>query len=420
MNSTMFEKSNGARTSVRPCHRSIKSSGLKSALLLLQLIGLLFCLFITACQKKQTASSAPTPPLATDIDLGHGYVRRDGAIHFIGGGITGTGANATRIDMPSPELLKKLVQHQFGHLKPAEGLDAASFVALSGEYTRDKNRVYYKFAFDHSFIVSPLAKADPASFSLYRDGLVRDKSHVWYGDSLLSGLDPATVEMINSEFTVVRDKDSVYYRYDKIPSADPATFKHVGSGYYADTNRVYWCSTPIPDADPATFKVLGDSFVAKDKNHAYRSGEILEGFDVASLELILHNEAGYQIISDKNGFHVNAMIFPRSKPGKAEIIDNRTVKVGDLILLVEHSRNTPSTLFKENGKLMAESPAYEPMSRKVNGIISAEVTPEGMKNIRISPLPGSSVTPTVPGWQMEVFTQIHPVERLIELGEKIK
>ncbi len=420
MNHTLFEKNHGARTSVRPCHRSAKSSGLKSALITLHLCVLLFSLFLPACQKKETVSTAATPPLPTDTDLGHGYVRRDGAIHFIGGGITGTGANATRIDMPSPELLEKLAQNQFGHLKTSEGLDATTFEVLSEEYTRDKNRVYYKFDFDDTFFVSPLAEADPSSFQLYRDGLVRDKNHVWYDGSLLSGVDPATVEVINSDFTVIKDMSSVYYRYDKIPEADPATFKHIGSGYYADRNRAYWSGVPIPDADAATFAVLGNSFVAKDKNRAYRSGEILEGFDVASLELILHNEAGFQIISDKNGFHVNHMTFPRSKVGKAEIIDNRTVKVGNLILLVEHSRNTPSTLFKENDKLMTETPAYEPMSRKVNGIITAEVTPEGLKNIRISPLPGSTVTPTVPDWQMEVFIHIHPVERLIELGKKIK
>jgi hypothetical protein len=138
------------------------------------------------------------------------------------------------------------------------------------------------------------------------------------------------------------------------------------------------------------------------------------------LELILYNDAGFQIFSDQNGIHVNRMTFPRAKPGKAEIIDDRTVKVGEIILLVENSRNTPFTLFKENGKLMIESHAYDPTSSKVNGIISAMVTQEGLENVRISPLPGSTTPPPVPDWQMEVFTHSHTVERLIELGEKIK
>jgi hypothetical protein len=132
------------------------------------------------------------------------------------------------------------------------------------------------------------------------------------------------------------------------------------------------------------------------------------------------DEAGFQIYSDKNGIHVNTMTFPRSKPGKTEIIDNRTVKADNLILLVENSRNTPMSLFKENGRLIAESPAYEPSSRKVNGLISADVTPDGLTNIRISPLQGSSQAPNVPDWQMEVFTHAHSPNRLIDLGKQLK
>lgn len=368
-------------------------------------------------EDKQSDGGAIAPAV---VELGHGYVRKDGAIHFVGGGTTGTGANATRIDMPSPDILRKLVRSQYGPFKTAEGLDAASFEALSEVYTRDKNRVYYKIDDNERFIVIQLPQADPATFNLSADGLVRDKNHVWSGDRILSGVDPATVEVINPNFAVIKDKDSVHYGYDQIPGADPASFRHIGSGYYADRNRAYWCLTPIPDADPATFKVLGDSFVAKDKNRAYRSGEILEGYDAASLELILHNDAGYQIFSDKNGIHVNKMTFPRSKPGPAEVIDNRTVKVGNLILLVEDSRSTPSTLFKENGKLMLESPAYEPESGKVQGMITAKVTAKGLKDIRISALPGGIEVPEVPDWQMEVFTHGHTAERLIKLGKRIK
>jgi hypothetical protein len=382
-------------------------------------LGLLLLLAIPACQKKQT-TAPPTPAPSTDTDLGHGYVRRDGAIHFIGGGTTGTGADATRIDMPSPAILKKLVQSQYGPFKTAEGLDAASFEALSTIYTRDKNHVYYKIDDVDQFIIVQLPDADPATFSLSTPGIVRDKNHVWRGDRIMAGVDPATVEIIDSNFMVIKDKDSVHYSGTEIPDADPATFRRLGSAYYADRNKAYWGYDPIPDADPNTLVVLKDSFIAKDKHRVYRSGSALNDIDATSFELILHNEAGYQIYSDQSGVHVNHMTFPRSQPGKAEVIDDRTVKVGELILLVESSRNTPSTLFKENGKLMLEGPAYEPASGKANGIISAEVTPEGLMNIRTNPLPGSTQSPTVPDWQREVFTHSHSAERLIELGKKIK
>lgn len=385
-----------------------------------QALGLVLLLCTAAGQTKEIAPKGASPVLPGDTDLGNGYVRRDGAIHFIGGGITGTGANATRIDMPSPELLKKVVDSQFGPFKTAEGLDVATFEALSEEYTRDKNRVYYKVISNGDFIVILLPEADPASFEALTSALARDRNHVWYGNRIQKGADPGTFNLINEDFSVFMDKDSVHYQNEMIAGADPVSFKHVGSGYYADRERVYWGTDPIPDADPASFQVLGDSFVAKDRLRAYRSGEPLDGFDVASLELILHNDAGFQIFSDKNGIHVNKMTFPRSKPGPAEVIDNRTVKVGDLIFLVESSRSTPTTLFKEGGKLRAESPAYEPISRKVNGILSAEVTPEGLRNIQVSALPGSNRVPEVPDWQMEVFTHGRNPGQMIQLGKRIK
>lgn len=381
--------------------------------------GLVLLLGMAACQKEEAAPRGPSPVLSTDTDLGHGYVRRDGAIHFIGGGITGTGANATRIDMPSPQLLRKLTRSQFGPFKTAEGLDVASFEVLSETYTRDVNRVYYKVVSNDEFIVIVLPEADPASFEMLEGNLTRDKNRVWYSYQIQQRVDAATVEPIAGS-PVYKDKNSVFYQYEAIEGADPASFKHVGSGYYADSKRVYWCTDPIPDADPATFKVLGDSFVGKDRSRAYRSGEPLDGLDAASLELIVHHEAGFQIYSDKNGIQVNKMMFPRSKPGKVEVIDPYTIKAGDLIHLVENSRSTPATLFKEDGKLMVESPAYEPESREVNGLIAAEVTAEGLKNIRVGPLPGSSHVPDVPDWQMEVFKHGHTVERMIELGKRIK
>ncbi len=382
-------------------------------------LGLLLFLSITACQKKETTSTAPTPPLSTDTDLGHGYVRRDGAIHFIGGGTTGTGANATRIDMPSPQLLRKVVNSKFGPFKTAEGLDVASFEVMSETYTRDENRVYYKVVSNDEFFVIVLPEADPASFELLEGNLTRDKSRVWYNYEIQDSVDAATVEPIEGG-PVYKDKNSVFYQYAAIAGADPATFKHIGSGYYADSKRVYWCSTPIPDADPIVFKVMGDSFIAKDTSKIYRSGVHLPGYDVASFELILHSGAGFQIFSDKSGIHLDQMTFPRSRPGTVEVIDNETVKAGDLVHLVNTYQYTPVTVFKEEGKLMAETPAYEPGNDKVNGIISAEVATDGLKNIRISPLPGEDRTPSVPDWQLRVFKDPHLVRRMIEAGKLIQ
>jgi hypothetical protein len=381
-----------------------------------RVLGLLLLLAIPACQKKETASTAPSSPLTTDTDLGHGYVRRDGAIHFIGGGITGTGADATRIDTPSPRLLKKVVDSKFGSFKTAEGLDVESFESLTEVFTRDRNHVYYKVISNDEFIVIVLPEADPATFELLGGNLTRDKNRVWYGYHIQHGVDAATVKPIEGG-PVYRDKNSVFYQYEAIAGAEPTSFKHVGSGYFADSQRVYWGPNPIPDAEPSNFQVMGDSFIAKDSSRIYRSGVPLPGYDVASFELILHNEGGFQIFSDKNGIHLNNMTFPRSKPGKAEVIDNYTVKVGELVHTISRYQYTPVTIFIENGKLIAEAPCYEPESKKPLGMITAEVTEEGLKNIRTIPLPGHSWTPTPPEWQLRAFTRSDLVERMVKSGK---
>jgi hypothetical protein len=389
-----------------------------TAAVIARALGFVILFGVVACQKEDSAQRGPSPALATDTDLGHGYVRRDGAIHFIGGGITGTGANATRIDTPSVALLRKLVMSKFGPFKTAEGLDVPSFEVLCEEYTRDKSRVYYKVVSNDEFIVIVLPEADPASFELLGGELARDHKRVWYRDEIQHAVDPATIERIEGgPVPAYKDKNSVFYQYDAIAGADPATFKHIGSGYFADSKRVYWGPSPVPGADPADFEVVKDSFIAKDNSRIYRSGVPLQGYDVATFDLILHNDAGFQIFSDKKGIHIDTMTFPRSKPGKVEIVDDQTVRAGNLIHLVNAYQNTPVSVFREDGKLMAETPAYEPESRRVEGMITAEVTSDGLKNIRITPLPGGNKAPSVPDWQMRVFKDMHLVRRMIEGGE---
>lgn len=379
-------------------------------------------LFMTmACQQERAQgaeANAPFPILPTDEVLGHGYVRRDGAIHFIGGGTTGTGANATRIDTPSRRVLRGFRAAGIGPFETAAGLDVDAFVPLSEEYSHDGCRVFYKVISPGVFLVIELAGADPESFEPLAFNLARDKNHVWYYGSLQDGVDAASLEMIDGG-VVYKDKDAVYHDYSKIHGADPASFRHIASAYYADKNRVYWSSSPIPDADVDSFEVLGGSFLAKDKDRVYRSGIPLPEIDAASVRLLLHNPAGYQIFSDNNGIHLNTMIFPRSGSGEAEVLDELSVKSGDLVHLISLYQGTPVTVFRKDGVLMAEAPVYDPEKGEVLGTMTAEVTPDGLEHVRISPLPGSTDTPSVPRWQMAAFNRDDLVQRMNEAGERI-
>ena len=374
---------------------------------------------LAACQPEEGGVGAATAMLPTDIDLGHGYVKRDGAIHFIGGGITGKGANATRIDTPSPQLLRKVKASKFGPFETCEGLDVANFEALSEEYTRDKERVYHKVGSPGEFIVIVLPEADPASFEVLAFNVAKDKNHFWYYHTIVAGVDPATVQVIK-DGPVFKDLDSVHYQLEPIVGADPSSFKHLGAVYYADRSRVYWGPDPIPDADPASFKVLGDSFVATDKFSAYRSGKPLPVFDVATLELILHDPAGYQILSDKNGIHLNTMTFPRSKPGKVKVIDQATLQSGDLMFLVDTVWVVPVTVFKDQGRLMAETLGYDHKTREALGMIRAEVTEQGLREVQTIPLSGRSGAPSIPDFQIKAFKSPHLLQRMIEAGKRIK
>ena len=61
-----------------------------------------------------------------------------------------------------------------------------------------------------------------------------------------------------------------------------------------------------------------------------------------------------------------------SRPGKVEIIDTMTVEAGEFIHLVNPYQTTPVTVFLEEGKLMAETPVYEPESRKADRVLAVE------------------------------------------------
>ncbi|MCH1502888.1 MAG: DKNYY domain-containing protein [Verrucomicrobiales bacterium] len=392
--------------------------------IIIHTLGTLLLLPLLAGQQEEAGKNRATdPPTAqqrpNDVDLGHGYVRRNGAIHFIGGGKTSTGADATRIDTPSQRVLKGFTDADLGPFKTCEGLDVASFEALSEEYARDNEHVYHKVISPGVFLVILLNDADPATFEVLARNLARDRNHVWVYDQIQPGADPANLELVDSG-RVFKDQDSVHYQSEQITGADAASFRHLGSAYYADKNRAYWSYSPIHGADPATLEVLGDSFMAKDTSNVYRSGKLVPGLDVASVQLIVHDPIGHQILSDKNGIHLNTMTFPRSRPGKVEVIDNLTVKAGDLVLLVDTYYSLPVTVFKEDGKLMAETVVFDPTSREPLATMTAEVTAGGPKDIRTGPLPGEGKAPPVPDWQGKVFKRPDLVRRMIEAGKLIK
>ena len=146
-----------------------------------------------------------------------------------------------------------------------------------GKYEVRGNQVYYTwwtFSFGHQD--SLLVGADADSFEELEDWLGRDKSHVWYKARLVVGCDPQTVKVVKKG--LICDKKDYYFEGAPMHVKDMATFEIVDYNDYClwakDSKCGYFDSTQIEGIDSETFKSV-DTFVAKDKYHVYRFGQVL-------------------------------------------------------------------------------------------------------------------------------------------------
>ncbi len=224
--------------------------------------------------------------------LGHGYAKKGGHIIF----------NGQRIDRAGSQDIDKFSKTVRRPLTLAQNVDVNSFKALSSSYTKDKNKVYYRWVSPGRFWVVELPNANPATFEVLGFELARDDRQMWSYGSPISG-DVATAEIVldNSgtpnTFRVWKDKDRVYYNGIMVmQNADPNTFRHLDQGYYRDDKNVYWSNELLNGADPETFKTYGDVPYAADKNHVWRGSKIIKNADAPSF-VFLHNG----VYKDKNG-----------------------------------------------------------------------------------------------------------------------
>ena len=184
-------------------------------------------------------------------DLGKGYSRRGEFIYF----------NGKRIDRAGAHDIDEFAKAVGYKLTLCKDVDAASFEVLSREYTRDKNKVYYKWISPGArFWVVEVPNADPKTFEAVGFELARDKNHVWIRDSIVKGADPKRVKSIFA-YRIWLDTHNVWNDHRKIEGADPETFERIGTsefGYYRDSKRVYSYFgrlKVVEGADPKTFQI---------------------------------------------------------------------------------------------------------------------------------------------------------------------
>ncbi len=157
-----------------------------------------------------------------------------------------------------------------------------------------------------SVSVKPLEEADLKTFTLAHEGLhyvfAKDAKHVFFGEELLEGIDPATFSIHEYEYpgTYIQDKDHMY-RMSR--SATSTT------------------SFELMPVDLGTFSIIQDSpdpkgngpIYAKDKNHFYCSGDVIAGIDATTATMTrngtkesdFEGELSWMIpfVKDKNGIY---------------------------------------------------------------------------------------------------------------------
>ena len=97
-----------------------------------------------------------------------------------------------------------------------------------------------------------------------------DRGKVYYGNEILEGANPKTVELIG--FSLFKDDKNVYYMGEKIKDIKIKNFEKLGKNYWKNDNKIYYRDKKIENADIMSFKVLNEDF-AKDKNNVYDGNE---------------------------------------------------------------------------------------------------------------------------------------------------
>lgn len=245
--------------------------------------------FLTLVQSKQTDKEV----------LGHGYSRQGGFIYF----------NEQRIDQDGRKDFDRFAKSTNLKLTPCADVDAASFKALSEEYTKDKNKVYYKWISNERFWVVELPLAEAQSFEVISSNLAKDAKSVWWYGEPLPGVDPKTIELVNPGF-VWKDANNVWYQREKISGADAKTFRHLDQAFYRDANRVYWSTTPLEGADLDTFRTFGDdSPYAADRRSVWKGNTKITGYDAPTFQAIHQS-----VIKDKNGVYAGDHLIENADP----------------------------------------------------------------------------------------------------------
>ena len=234
---------------------------------------------------------------------------------------------------------------------PVEGADLDTYVRLSTDFGKDKNRGY--------FMGKPIEGSDGATFRHITYYLSRDDKYLYNRSVRVEGADPdgqykyyekksQTDASVTSIHTwIVIGKDNVWYD-GKPLSLDPATFRVDGSEYFCDKNNVLYRTshnppvfTPVKGVDVESFVSLKDYYskeakedgerpykdilrsryrniegYGKDRNHVYYEGVRLPGSHPSTFTFL-----GNRYAKDKNNVYYEGKIVEGADPATFKNID---------------------------------------------------------------------------------------------------
>jgi hypothetical protein len=317
----------------------------------------------------------------TAEDLGKGYSRKGGFVFFEG----------KRIDQEGAHDIKKFSRAAGRKLTLCSKVDAASFEVLSEEYTKDKNKVYYKWISPGRFWVVELPKADAATFESVGFNLARDKNHVWWYGKILPGVDAASLQIVNSGF-VWKDDHHVWYQHKKIAGADPVTFKHLEQAFYRDAENVYWSDTILKGADPHTFRTFGEnSSYGADKNMVWGSTKPLPFLDAPTFDVVHQS-----VYKDNKGVYAKGIRIDKAEPKtfhKIADLDQHFTSLladGKGYFIFLPYRGEVFRLENRGKLLYISRPIHHAVGKgphKQIAVSSGELTKEGWMNQKVVPAP---------------------------------
>lgn len=284
-----------------------------------------------------------------------------------------------------------------------------SFIFLQCDYSRDKKYIFYKD--------SIIKDADPKTFKIGLGGSIncsfaQDKKYYYNNGEIIhnknefNGIlkpsdsiyavddtsiyalvqrptghkyykiensDADTFEIIDTpriKQYLAKDRNNIYYHGNIVEGADPKSFELIPNTDFAkDNENLFFNNKMIKNSDPKTFELLDHESYAKDRNNIYHNGSIIEGADIKSFEFIkIADPKTFKLV--EQGLYVkdiNNVYFRRS------IIENADPKSFELIRNTKFGKDNKNVFYETNMLENADPKTFEvlelnPYAKDINNV----------------------------------------------------